>query len=83
MNIKVYIKENCPWCIQLEAFLNTNNIQHERLNVSENPDLFEEMKELSSQEKAPTVVIDEEVFADTDADQIGEILKQKGILKVE
>jgi len=83
MNIKVYIKENCPWCIQLEAFLNTNNVRYERLNVTENQALFEEMKQLSNQEKAPTVVIDGEVFADTDTEQIGEALKQKGVLKSE
>ncbi len=79
MNIKVYVKDSCPWCIQLEAFLNVNSIKYERVDVSADSKLFEEMKNLSGQEKAPTVVIDGEVIADTDADQIKLFLKNKGV----
>jgi glutaredoxin 3 len=76
MKIKVYIKPACPWCIELQNFLQENKIDYEEINVFQDEKLFQEMIDLSGQSKAPTVVIDGQVFADTDVNQIREFLKQ-------
>lgn len=81
MNIKIYVKEQCPWCIELEAMLNTHGIKYERLNVSKDENLFHEMQNISDQEMSPTVVMGEEIFPDTDKEEIKKVLIEKGIIK--
>jgi glutaredoxin len=80
MNIKLYIKDGCPWCIQLEAFLTTNNIKYDRIDVTTDEKLFEEMKNISGQDKAPVIIIDGDMIADTDADQVKAHLISKGVV---
>ena len=81
MNIKVFVKENCPWCVDLENFLKFKKIDYSRFEVLSNKDFFDEMIKLSGQSKAPTVVFDDkEIYGDTDKEQIERILIQKNIL---
>ena len=74
MKIIAYLKTGCPWCEELKEFLITNNIEYEERNVTENPKYMEEMQVISEQNKAPTVVIDGVVYADTDAEEIKKAL---------
>ena len=46
MNIIVYTKTGCPWCIAVTDYLNENKIDFEEKNVSEDPALFKEMEGL-------------------------------------
>ena len=83
MKIKVYVKNGCPWCIELEAMLNKNGIEFERLMVTENPQLFHEMQNISDQNQAPTAVIDDKIFSNTDKEEIKSYLIEKGLIKLE
>jgi glutaredoxin 3 len=74
MSIIVYTKTNCFWCEELIDFLEGHNVDFEERNTRENIEYFEEMKKLSGQTLAPTVVIDGVVYADTDKDEIKRIL---------
>jgi glutaredoxin 3 len=80
MKIKVYIKPACPWCVELQDFLKEKGIDYQEIDVFADEKLFQEMIDLSGQSKAPTVVIDEQVFADTDVQEIESVLKEKGII---
>lgn len=75
MKIIAYLKTNCPWCIELKEFFIENNIAFQEKDVSKNPEFFEEMKNISEQTKAPTVIIDDIVHADVGVDEIRGILK--------
>lgn len=75
MKIIAYLKTGCPWCIELKKFFDTNNIEYIEKNVTDNTDFMDEMIELSGQLKAPTVVIDEVVYADTDVEAIKKVLE--------
>jgi glutaredoxin 3 len=75
MKIIAYLKTGCPWCIEMKKFFEDNNIDYIEKNVTENTDFMDEMIELSGQFKAPTVVIDGVVYADTDTEEIKKVLE--------
>ena len=80
MNLTVYTKTKCPWCIEVVEFLNENNIQFEEKNVRENPDLMKELEELSGQTYAPTLGVDGKIYPDSDIDELKKVLKEKEII---
>jgi glutaredoxin len=75
MKIIAYLKTSCPWCIELKKFFEDNDIDFIEKNVTDNTDFMDEMIELSGQLKAPTVVIDGEVYADTDGEEVKKVLE--------
>ncbi|MEN9647368.1 MAG: hypothetical protein RLY57_172 [Candidatus Parcubacteria bacterium] len=77
MNIIAYIKTGCPWCIGVTNYFKEKGIVYEEKNVTESPSLFEEMKTLSGQTKAPVVIIDGYMLADTDKDAVDAYLSTK------
>lgn len=70
MKIIIYTKTGCPWCIGVTDYFKEKGIEFEEKNVYDNPEFFEEMKNLSGQSKAPVVVIDGHMLADTDRDAV-------------
>jgi glutaredoxin len=80
MSLIVYTKVGCPWCDDALDFLKTNNVDFEEREVRNNPIFMKELEEKSNQSKAPTLDLDGEILADTDAKAIEVFLKEKGIL---
>jgi glutaredoxin 3 len=78
MNIVVYTKPGCPWCKGVIGFLNEKGIAYEEKEVKSNKAFFNEMVQLSGQNKTPTLVIDGFILADSDKEQVEEYLKEKG-----
>lgn len=70
MNIVVYVKTGCPWCIGVTDYFKEKGIAYEEKDVIQNHAFFEEMKELSGQSKAPVVIIDGHMLADTDREAV-------------
>lgn len=79
-NIKVYIKRGCPWCVDLEAYMTEKGINYELIEVLSDADKFNEMIAVSGQSSTPVVVIDDEVFADTDKEAMSKVFIEKGII---
>lgn len=79
--IIIYTKTGCPWCRDALKFLRDSNVAFEEREVLSNPTFFEELKSKSNQSKTPTLDIDGEILADTDAPAIEKWLKEKGLLK--
>lgn len=80
MHIIVYTKTGCPWCIEVLQFLEKYHIPFEEREVRSNQEYFDELVKKSGQEKTPTFDVDGEILADSDAGQIEEYLKKKGII---
>ena len=80
MSLIIYTKTGCPWCIDALKFLKENNVQFEEREVRSNPEYMRELEEKSGQTKAPTIDLDGEILADTDAQAIEDFLKEKGII---
>jgi glutaredoxin len=77
MKITAYIKTGCPWCVGVTDYFKEKGIEYEEKNVTENPALFNEMQELSNQTKAPVVIIDGHMLADTDREAVSDFLDAK------
>jgi len=70
MNIIVYTKTGCPWCIGVTEFLKEKGIDFEERNVTESEIYFAEMQAKSGQTKAPVVEINGKILADTDKEAV-------------
>lgn len=78
--MKVFIKPGCPWCIEATRWLTSNGYEFEEVNVLADPAAFEEMKALSGQTKAPTMVMtDGLVLADFGVDELVPFLAEHEI----
>ena len=76
----VYTKTECPWCAEVLAFLRGKKVAFEEREVRCNASYFAELKTKSGQEKTPTLDLDGDILADTDAPAIETFLKRKGII---
>lgn len=79
MHIILYVKTGCPWCSGVRDLLVSKHIPFEERNVTENKDFFDEMIKKSGQTLTPTLDIDGEILADSDAGQVTDFLRGKGI----
>ena len=77
MNIILYTKTGCPWCVMMKEYLDNEDLFFEERNVTENSDFFAEMKSKSGQEKAPTLDIDGYIIADADVQDVKSYLSKE------
>ena len=79
MSIILYTKNGCPWCDEVRVLLQEKNVSFEERECRNNTDHFEELVKKSGQTLTPTLDIDGEILADSDAEQVGEYFKKKGV----
>jgi glutaredoxin 3 len=73
----LYVKNGCPWCVEVEQYLKQHGIEVEKVVVSGNAQAMSEMVALSGQSKAPTLDWDGEVLADFGVDELVPFLEGK------
>ncbi len=78
MDIVVYTKKGCAWCRDVIGLLREKGVAYVEKEVRDNKAFFNEMIQLSGQNKAPTLVMDGFILADSDRKQVEEYLKEKG-----
>jgi glutaredoxin 3 len=71
----LYVKNGCPWCVEVEQYLAQHSITVQRVVVSGNPAAMAEMVALSGQSKAPTLDWDGAVLADFGVEELVPFLK--------
>ncbi|MDO8564454.1 MAG: glutaredoxin domain-containing protein [bacterium] len=76
----MYTKTGCPWCDEVRAFLKEKNVPFEEREVLGNKTYFQELLDTSGQNKTPTLDLDGEILADTDATAVEKFLKERGII---
>jgi glutaredoxin len=72
----LYVKNGCPWCAEVTAYLNREKILYRQVIVSGNSEAMQEMINLSGQSKAPTLDWNGEVLADFGVDELIPFLKR-------
>ena len=72
--IKVYTKHNCPQCKMLKTQLDTNNIEYQEINIDEQPEFRDYLKERGWQ-AAPVVESEIADFAGFNPKEIRELIK--------
>ncbi len=79
LEMKVYIKPGCPWCIAVVAWLEDNDYDFTKIDVINNQRAYDEMVELSGQSLAPTMTYGKLMLADFGVDELEDFLDEHGI----
>lgn len=72
----LYVKSGCPWCVEVERYLENEDIEVRRVVVSGNREGMEEMVALSGQTKAPTLNWEGKVLADFGVEELVPFLEK-------
>lgn len=79
MELTLYSREWCSWCIDAKEYLEKHGYQFTEIDVGKDRAAYQEMTELSDQTYVPTLVAGDEVLANFDTDQLETFLKEHGI----
>ena len=72
----LYVKTGCPWCVEVERYLEKEDIEVRKVVVSGNRDAMAEMVALSGQSKAPTMNWEGKVLADFGVEELVPFLEE-------
>jgi glutaredoxin 3 len=79
MDLKLYSREWCSWCIDAKDYLKERGFQFIEIDVGRDRQAYEEMKALSAQTYVPTFVAGNKVLANFDTDQLETFLREHEI----
>jgi glutaredoxin 3 len=79
MELKLYSREWCSWCIDAKDYLTEKGYRFQEINVGEDRQAYEVMKQLSAQTYVPTFVAGDKVLANFDTDQLEKFLNEHQI----
>jgi glutaredoxin 3 len=79
MELKLYSREWCSWCIDAKEYLDSRGYKFLSIDVGEDRQAYEEMKLLSEQTYVPTFVAGDKVLANFDTDQLERFLTEHQI----
>ena len=80
----LYIKPSCPWCVEAVAHFDREGFDYEKIDVISDPAAFDEMRRLSGQSLAPTLVVDpgepsQKILPDFGVDELPAFFSEHGI----
>ena len=76
----VYIKPGCPWCVQVEAYLQKGGYEYRAIDVIADDAAFEKMRELFGQTSAPSMTVGDLKLADFGVEELVPFLEEHGIV---
>lgn len=76
----LYVKPGCPWCRKAENYLREHGYLYKSVDVIRDRAAFAEMKRLSGQTYAPTLVAGDLLLPDFGLEELEEFLRQHQIL---
>jgi glutaredoxin len=79
MELKLYSREWCSWCIDAKDFLTRRGYKFVEIDVGKDRLAFAEMQELSDQAYVPTFVAGDKVLANFDTDELEKFLREHKI----
>jgi glutaredoxin 3 len=79
-SITLYVKPGCPWCRVAEDYLDKHGYKYIKVDVRRDPVAMGELRRISSQTFAPTLVIGDLVLPDFGPDELEDFLKKHNIL---
>ena len=75
----LYVKAGCPWCDMAEDYLNEHGYRFRSVDVLKDRAAFEELRRVSGQTYAPTLVVGDEVLPDFGPEELAHFLKTNQI----
>jgi len=79
MQLKLYSREWCSWCIDAKDYLTERGYNFTLIDVGKDRQAYEEMMDLSAQTYVPTFVAGDKVLANFDTGQLEEFLTEHQI----
>ena len=79
MELKLYSREWCSWCMDAKEYLSARGYKFMEIDVGQDRQAYEEMKQLSEQTYVPTFVAGDRVLANFDTDQLAKFLSENQI----
>lgn len=79
MNLKLYVKTWCPWCVMAQQWLDGRGYRYELIDVESSRSSYEEMIRLSGQRLTPTLAVGDLVLPDFGPDELAAFVKKNGI----
>ncbi len=79
MELKLYSREWCSWCIDAKEYLHERGYKFTEIDVGQDRSAYKEMMELSDQTYVPTFVAGDKVLANFDTDQLEKFLNEHAI----
>lgn len=64
MKVRLFIKPTCGWCHLATDWLDARGIKYELIDVFATKGAFQEMVNLSGQQKSPVIEVDGKILAD-------------------
>ncbi len=78
--IKLYTRAWCGWCDEAKAWLDGHGFQYETVDIGVDSNAERELVKLTGQSRVPTAVINGEILADTDTEQLERFFSERGLL---
>jgi glutaredoxin 3 len=69
----------CSWCMDAKDYLTEHGYSFVEIDVGQDRQAYQEMKELSDQTCVPTFVAGDKVLANFDTDQLQDFLRENEI----
>ncbi len=80
MNLKLYVKVWCPWCVLAQRALDARGYRYELLDVESSRATYDEMIRISGQRYTPTLTAEGgHVLPDFGPEELEEFLKKYDI----
>jgi glutaredoxin len=79
MNLKLYVKVWCPWCVMAQRWLEAHGYQYTLIDVERNRTDYDDMIRLSGQRYTPTLTVNGLVLPDFGPDELEAFLKKHQI----
>ncbi len=80
MKPTLYVKHHCPWCTEAIDWLQQRQIKINVVDVLENAEAYEQMRQISGQSLTPTLELTNgAVLADFDVSQLEDFLAKNPI----
>jgi glutaredoxin 3 len=76
----LYVKPGCPWCRKAENYLRQHGYTYKKIDVISDRTAFAEMKRISGQTYAPTLLVGDLVLPDFGPEELEEFLRQHQII---
>ena len=79
MELKLYSREWCSWCIDAKDYLSEKGYRFREIDVGKDREAYEHVKKLSAQTYVPTFVAGDKFLANFDTDQLEKFLTEHQI----
>ncbi len=81
MELTLYVKPWCPWCIEAVDWLEAKGYQFREVDVLSDPDAYARMRQISKQSLTPTLETgDGRVLPDFDVAQLESFMLENDLL---